>query len=412
MRIQTRSYVWIAYYITFTVMLLATTDNIPFSYEAQRIVKYFYILFILVMNAKVIGFRHRIYFKPLIFLLLLLIHTILFGCFFVNSNVLPETIDNFKNLLIVLSISYLTARYCYWTNSRKEFLTATFFSCVTFLGWCYITHLNGFAPVRYLIKLPQILFSSSDTYGFSFGAGHHNYTGNCAFFALVVAVMLWQYKDEFSGILSKYASIIFALTGILFISILLSSASRGEILSTLIFLVLIICIRKWNSIKNHDLKLILSVLVFIAIILTILGVIRFTFADGSLSNRTLNFTINYEVFKAHGNWLTGMGYIEQHGFYGDVYGYDTWPCDVYYLYVFFTTGIIGVTIMGVALVYLIRHVFFVGDFDYKADAPMKALLVALLFDNLFHCTFLSYIYLMCYPTLILFFECLYHTKRN
>ena len=88
---------------------------------------------------------------------------------------------------------------------------------------------------------------------------------------------------------------------------------------------------------------------------------------------------------------TGMGYIESSGFYLDSYGYDTWPVDIYYLYIFLTTGVLGsllifTPLLGIFFIYLFKRRNTVQTILFSAY-------IALLFDGFWQVNLFTYRYI-------------------
>lgn len=410
MRIKRNTFVWFFYYTTFTILLLDTTDNVPMT-NILRLIKYAFLAFVIFENVFIIGISGKLYIVPTVFMGLILLHTVMFGRIWINPYVYAETLDHFKQLMIVFGISFLSGRYCFWSKSRKEFLISTFFSFATFLGWCYVTHLNGFAPFRYMFRIVSI-FQGEDRYGFTFGMSHYSLTGNFAATAIFFTILFWQYRNEFGGLLGKYKEFLFWVGLLGFSMILVSSCSRGEIMSTIIFFLMLMGLNIKHKINGKLIDFIINAILLIIVIVAIYCVIAMTFDEQSISNRNNNFWVNYNIFKEIGQWYKGMGYIEQHGFLNQSFGYGTWACDVYYLYIFFSTGIIGSAILGAAIIIMALTVYFGKTATYvKYDNCIKSILTAILFDNLYHCTLVSYIYLSSIPILILFVEYLYSAER-
>ena len=86
--------------------------------------------------------------------------------------------------------------------------------------------------------------------------------------------------------------------------------------------------------------------------MTAILILFLTFFGNSVwaeANRADNFIINYPIFQRFSPF-TGMGYIPPYGFLVDAYRLGTYALDIYYLYIFFTTGYIGSAIMLTFLV--------------------------------------------------------------
>lgn len=405
MVVKKTNLVWFFYFITFLILLLDTTDNFPLT-DKLRLIRYIFMAFMLFMNIVITPKTEGLYFSVFIFVAIITAHTVLFGRVWVNPIVAEYTADHFRQMMIYLFFEFLCARYCFWSDSKREFLIATFFALLAFLFWCYITHLNGFVPIRYLLKLPR-LFLDESRYGYSFGMIHRSLTANYASMAILIGALLWEYRFQCQGILWKYYQVITLFSCGLLTVVLISAASRAEMLSVVLYFMIIFGLKFKSRLGSSRARWIINILVILVGLVILAVFAGSVFSEGSLSNRSENFTINNEAFQQYGRKLLGMGYIEQHGFLNKLYGVETFACDVYYLYIYFSTGILGSLILGSALLWLGVRGLSYQHTDARVNIPMKAIILVELFVNFFHCTFASYGYLSSIPIMILLMEYLY-----
>ena len=110
------------------------------------------------------------------------------------------------------------------------------------------------------------------------------------------------------------------------------------------------------------------------------------------SNRALNITANYPVFLQLGNLWTGMGYTDNSAFHGEiaVFGMDTSSLDMYYVYIFFTTGVIGCIIIGAAL--LLMLIKLLTQRKTALNITTIGLYLAMLFFAFWQCNMVTYRY--------------------
>lgn len=405
MLVKKSNIVWVFYFVTYLFMLLDTTDNFPFT-EKLRLIRYVFLMFMLFLNIFEIKDRQGLYFSAFIFATFILAHTVLFGRVWINPLVAYATGDHFHQLILYLALTFLCARYCFWTDSKKEFLISSFFALALFMFWCYITHLNGFAPVRYLLRLNKI-FADDERYGFTFGILHRSITANYASMTLIIGALLWEYRFQFKGFLWKYHQVIAFITCPVLLAILISAASRGEMLAVVLYFFTVSALKFKNKLGSPRARWIINFLVIIFSIIFLIGFSVSIFSEGSSSNRSENFSVNYNAFLSVGRKFLGMGYIEQHGFLNQAYRVHTWACDVFYLYIFFSTGIVGSILLGIPFLWLIIRGLSYSHSDTRVNIPMKALILVEIFINFFHCTFISYGYLTGIPLMILFMEYMY-----
>lgn len=388
-------------------MFACTVEKFNVLYILYNPVRYSFLLYSLGKNFSLSSPKSR---KVYFFVGLLLLHTVLFGYIIVNPIVSDLTTSHATELLVLYITALCVARYAYCTNTFRSFLIASMISLSGLLIVCFFIYDGVGQSILYLKKLPFLLFESERT-GMSFGFSYRSYTGNylCLAIILIFAVLITnktnKYRNEFiKRICSAFIIAVFAI-------MLIATTSRGEILSALMFFLVYSFISTCQKIElgrwRRFLQFLLILLIFTISIIAIIG----TFKEGSLSNRSQNFTINMEVFKEKNAWLTGLGYIEAHGFYDQAYGYLTWPCDVYYLYVFFSTGILGSAILGINYIVFGIFVFRRKNGNQKENNLMKAIFSMLLFDNLYHAVFGSYYYVSFFVYIIMMIYFLYNEPQ-
>ena len=117
------------------------------------------------------------------------------------------------------------------------------------------------------------------------------------------------------------------------------------------------------------------------------------FAD---ANRDGNYEINLPIFEQMGAFWTGMGYIESAGFLNGAYGYETFPVDVYYLYIYLSTGVIGSVIIAIPLIYMLIKL--IRKKTWFAQIIGLSIYIAMLFDAFWQVNLFTYRYI---PTLFL-----------
>jgi len=170
---------------------------------------------------------------------------------------------------------------------------------------------------------------------------------------IIVAVLLWaEWKRKEKNVDRR---IRYALLVVCFVALymLLSTASRSAILSIALFagagLALrykAVLLRQWKVIAGF----VGIVVVIVAAVLIPTGVLAEIWVQ---SNREGNMSINFPIFVMHGNFLHGMGYMDNAGFLNMAYGYPTTAMDVYYLYIPFSTGIVGSVLIFGQMLYLL-----------------------------------------------------------
>lgn len=351
----------IIYFFTLLILLLDATGLIPGT-SVLRKIKYIYILFLLLFTLKE---SKKINIHISIVLSILPLHTFVFGIFLKKEYIAYETTVHVREMCIYFCMIFLTAYMVYKTNSYIKFLKYTYISLALFLLFMGVTHFGDFVnPLYYgLVFINGVRIRS----GFGLDV---NGTANFCVCALVFSYILRYEFDRMNIIVEKNKGILWMCTDVIIVCMLFSTASRTSILSLIIFFVFSVLID-----VNKTLKILLGTfrvklkiqfkkqqirnLIIILICATILMAgLNIKVSDDFMqnTNRSENWEVNYPIFIDSGSLWTGMGFIESSAFYNDGYGYDTWPVDNYYLYILFSTGIIGSFIMLFVLLYLLIYV--------------------------------------------------------
>ena len=402
MQIELRKITIFVYIMCVMGMILSNVDNVPF-HSALTYTRFIYlgilyfqlILEMVPIHKKVTGIVG-----------IIILHTIVWGFIAVNETVIGATHEHAKEMILMILFVYGTIHYIRYNESLLLFIKATFISCFISVLWCYITHFSGFAPLRYLFQLPGIIKDQVD-YGFSYGFDSYNLAGN------VIATTLWllflmcaleQNKNHELKVNAEYRKLYKVITLILtlyLILLLVSTTSRGEILSIVFGIIAILFM------FGNDYAISERVLIFRKSIgmIFLVGIVVFninTITGNDLAKRSSNWSINKEAFEIVGRRFLGMGYINPWGFLMKSFpGIETSPCDVFWLYIYFTTGIIGAGIIIGVLVYLFLNVLKHNSGNRWYDIIIKAMIPMLIFNNFYHATLLSYNY-MCSKFVLIF----------
>lgn len=386
----TKDPILILYFITALILLLDVTDNFPLI-TILRKVKY-PMLFIMFADA----LRERKFilgYKSLLVLSFFYIHTIIFGLIAINPDVQLQTATHFREMMIylvylTLSVEMITRKQCY-----VEYIEGICLAFTIFFIWTGVTHFSDFVNPLYY---PMVFFRYGRIRS-NFGTASPNYIGYYAFVALVFYYLLWRTwkRDNKLTKTNKYV-LILIISYIL--CILFSTASRSSILSLLLFAgcCFLFQYKKFTKATRN------IIIVIVAIVLIVFLMMNWQ-SIWSNSNRSENVNINMPIFEQMNAEKFGMGYIESSGFYLDAYGYDTWPVDNYYLYIYLATGVVGTVLTFIPLAIIL-----VNYLRKERNVTQKILLaayIALLFDGFWQVNLFTYRYIatLFINTLLLYF---------
>ena len=328
----------ILYIATIGTNMLSKTDN--FNVGPLLNIRYIYLIMLLLYFFS--SFGGVVPGRPFIMMTFLMLHSVLFGFVFINSRVKALTYDHGKEMIIYTLLIILT---CYFVWSQRlffDFMAWNFWTSAAVLIWCGITHTSHFVnPVLFIH-----VFSSNHNLRSTFGLGHANFTGNMCVFTLAYSVFLLEEirrEGKVDYMLDDRYVRAILVADILVGEIFLSTQSRTSVLAGLLFAGVYV-FYNWYDVFKLPYRA-RAVLTYIAI----LGVVLFLALGGPASvwegaHRSENISINYPLFKLFNPW-TGMGYIPPYGFYTQAYGLETFALDIYYLYIFFSTGYLGTALI-------------------------------------------------------------------
>ena len=379
MSISKKKFIFIGYFVVALILLLDCTNNFPGIFYLRKL-KYVYIMILAVdfMTCR----RKQITKISAVVMFFLFFHTLLFGIVFVNPDVLELTRIHCREMVIYLLFLMLMTNAVERYNCKLKFIEATCAAFAGFMLWCGITHISNFVNPMYFIYV----FNRTDRVRSEFGTGSPNYMGYYCFIALVFFYALWYEYNETNRLTQKKK---YGLLGISLwtILILLSTGSRSSILS--FFLFATICIYQLYFRERLGKAKCLFVILAVGVAL-IFVYMNWTSIWGN-ANREANISINVPVFRQMNAFWKGMGYIESAGFYNDAYGYDTWPVDIYYLYIYLSTGIIGSLIIAIPLLYILYRL--IRKKDNFTRYVMLSVYIAILFDGLWQVNIFTYRYI-------------------
>ena len=386
----------IAYFFTMLTMLLNQIDALPMAMVLRK-TKYAYIIFVMFLFFS--GKRvKRQSVAAIISLSIFMIHTILFGFVFntsLGAQIAAENINkNVDQLIWFLLVVFVTYIYVAQNGIFRLFISASFYvtglqlliGCLQHRG-DIVNPLWGFRQA----------FGGGIRYKTTFGFVHAGYLSNAAYLVIVLSIFFFEiyrhYKDARRIIMWISLIVIDGLA----VEMLAAAAERSGIISTAIVVGFYLFFVFFRIRVELFTKVAFAVLLAIgAVCLVASGVFDYIWSN---SNRELNIVINYPIFQELGNLWTGMGYVDNSGFHGDImaFGVKTSSLDMYYVYIFFTTGVIGCILIGFVLIFMLVELL------VHNKSPLNTTAIGLYFSMLFfavwQCNMATYRYVS--PTILL-----------
>ena len=388
-----------AYGIMFYVLLMDRLDTVPAGlFSALRRLKYVYLVLLLLFFLSAVfksGFKKREGIAVCVVLILLL-HTLLWGRIFVNYKLVTDTRIHLRELLLLLLFISGTAFLYSREGSVDEFAKHSYFAYFLSLLWAGLTHITHFVnPVKFVYVL-----GGAHSFRVDFGMGHANYVGSICCCALICSIFLFE-KIRNHGSLKKALrnrKIKRLIISDIYIGeMLFSTASRTAILacaSAVIIYILICADELFPSNGMGSARLIIIILGTIVVLyLLVEGFFNELLSE---SHRDSLLSTNYDIMINNFSLWTGMGYINYSGFAFGIwaYGFETANADSYYAYIFFATGVLGASIIGLGLVITTITVIIRSYFQKNICGVMTV--VSFLFIGAAQASILSYDHLISY----------------
>mgnify|MGYP000101408610 CR=1 FL=1 len=381
--IEEKKLVMGSYCAILLLSMLSIVDNTPLKGILYN-VKYLYIVIIIFFcfYDGILIWNKRI----AVGMGLLVLHTILYGVVFTNPYIQNDTSYHFQQLMSTYVWTLFLCIYVYKKECYLLFLEMSYLAIALFVFWCALTHMGNFVNPIYFVNI----FSRSERFRSPFGMGDVNYCGNYCIYLLMLSFFLWcEWRKQGKMPDKRVKIMVFGMDGVT-LYMLLSTASRSAIISLVLFFGLYGILKmKYTIIRNW--KLILFVGGVLAVCLA--TVLISTGAMSSMwqeSNREGNYSINYPIFLEYGNYINGMGYMDNSGFLNKAYGYDTTAMDVYFLYIPFATGILGSAIILIQMIYLLYQLLRHGSTEGRDLA--LSLFVMMLYYAIWQVNYMNYRY--------------------
>lgn len=379
----------IAYFFTLMTLLLYQINELPMA-ETLRKVKYpyvFFVLFLVLLRARI----KRGTKAAMLVIMLFLTHTILFGSVFINDIVANEIYDNASQMLWFLLFVLVTFLYVSQNNYFKGFILLSYFTCGLQLIIAMARHRGDIVnPVWGLVHAFTATYRNRNEFGFT----HAGYTANAAFLVLALSLFFFEIYRKTDEIKKAWFWISFltidAVAGIE----LMSSAERSGIISTfIVFFIYAVFAFFHIRIERKTLWFGIAMAVLAVVALVATGV----FADiWGKSNRDLNITINYPLFKTYGSPWTGLGFIENAAFQSgrSLFPMATSSLDMYFVYIYFATGLLGSIMLGLALLIILIKLLV----NKRTDMNILAIgfYSAMLFFAFWQCNLFTHRYISSY----------------
>ena len=298
-----------------------------------------------------------------------------------------------------LLMTLVTYIYISQNNLFRLFINLSFFVTGFQLLLAGFLHPNDFTnPIWGLFHA----FTADIRYKTSFGFVHPGYTSNACSLVIILSIFFYEVNKNSTGNRRRIMQLSFTIINFIATCMLFAAAERAGIISTFIVLAFyFVFVKMGIRIEKKTFHIFLGILAVVLVILEASGVFHYIWTN---SNRSLNITVNYPVFLDLGNQWTGMGYVDNSSFNEAImaFGVRTSSLDMYYVYIFFTTGIVGCIIIGIALFIMLFCV--IRKKNSNLGMTALGLYISMLFYAFWQCSMVTYRYVssMLFFLIILF----------
>lgn len=364
--------------ILYGITLLAMNIFMVNSSQIINYIRYIYTLFITLFV--VVKYRNDFKLNKFIALIcaILLVHTLLFGFILAKGNIQSGVIDNGKEMIIFIFFIFFTSYYIKAEKKFKEFLIVSSVVFTLFTNINYLLHFNGWAPIKFL----PAMFGIGDLsrVRFSFGYVSYNTAAYGTLPSFILAVLMIKNYVKVGGNHSKATLLCLAyyIFSVLCSSfVILSTQTRIAFLVAVLFLLLIFVL------NNKKIVRIICTINWKIYIILFLGILvlygYYIFNTGN--SRSNYIPVNIAIYNQYATKWFGLGYLMFTGFLTDAYGVNTAAMDNYYLYILCSTGIVGIILVGYAILFLL--IKFLKIFSYKSATDLQRSIAVIFIAMLF-----------------------------
>ena len=333
-----------------------------FVKTVNPIVNYIRYAYVFFMGIFVVAKHKELLFNKFMLLILgcFIAHTVIFGFMLAPDSLSDIIEDNTIDLILFWGFVIFTAQYVWKNRLDKQFLIFSQIATTLFVNYCYITNFNGIAPVKFL---PTLFGAGINRIRFTFGLSATNRAAYIALAAFILSLMVWRECFNNKKLFSKewtFFEVYVFFSGVVSVLVMVSTQTRGALLSAAIFFVLTSildkeCLFKLNF-KNIDWKI---YFIFAAVLLLFYAYFVFFNAD----SRSENLAINLDLFLASANQATGFGYTPFSTFLTQGFGLATRPIDCYYLYILCATGFTGLALILISMIIMLTRAIRIYCFE-------------------------------------------------
>ena len=314
---------------------------------------------------------------------LVLIHSLIFCCLAVNPR-MPSDLGIGNTVFLYTLIVLFTAWFIRKKSIVRGFTTLCFYVLGIILIVQFLTHIDDFNLSRI-----SSIFIEGERIRAMFGFGHPNTLGGLVVSIFMMELYLCALGNNNRPFIQLLLDFVILLVAML---MLLCSASRSSIVGLIALIVV------WGlgtiSHKNKyylPISILLKSIAAVCLIYVAWTIASSMSVDGILgeSNRATLFSHAIPELSKSGRSMIGLGYVSNTAYGEGLTPYNTLWLDNSYIYYLVSTGVIGLTLVLLALFVLFAGAFHSVRSDHKLCVYYRAVLLAYLLIGLFEVSVLA-----------------------
>lgn len=316
--------------------------NIPISSTPIYYISSVLLIFILIYYLLHFSFKsiNNLYY---LFLFIFLFFTFFFGVVLVNPAYINETLVNVRIMLVFYLLVFFMGNYIYQSGSILEIVRVTYSTLAILILIMFIMNFNNMIGIGELV---QNMLSGFERSRMSFGFNHPNFLGNTSLCVVMLTSFFTKKNTSFKKLL------LVRILNLLFIYIILATASRSSFVGLVFFEILRFVVflpNIFSRVSNYFYKIVLMILAVVSLIYVInIGIVKIL----TTTNRVGNFIYNIPILITNHRLWCGLAYVGSGDFISKITG--TFFVDNYILYTLMSSGIIGLLLNFIFIIVIWR----------------------------------------------------------
>lgn len=328
----------------------------------------------------------KIYITPkiMIITLLMLVLFVVLSLFQTKIPNLSQNLSNsFLNLIFILNVLLIPL---IWKENCcvEKMRVYTYILVLIFILIMYLLNFDNFAGINSILNI----FSLDERYRISYGFWHPNTLAALSFIT-IVQTTFFEFNKYFYKMLIRIGNLFLLL-------LILFTASRTAFICSIVFFILYKGLLLFYKISNKLLKfsaVCFASSSFLFIISYLMQIKLDFFSFIKYANRSHNIFINLPRLFEYKKEILGIGMYNAMNYNKS---YNFLPIDNYYFFITIGSGIIGLILLIILIIFLFTNILSLQRIDINRKASIISFFITLLLYSSFENVFF-------YPTLLFSF---------